>query len=99
MYDKVRAARHGCQSGTITKWNGLGFTQVDDADGEPIEVQMEVNRQGTTRRRAPTFREGLRRVVNGLQPSAFPRLRVNQGVAEDRHRRRKESAPQLNDVR
>jgi len=60
---------------------------------------MEVNRQGTTRRGAPTFREGLRRVVNGFQPSAVPRLRVNQGGAEDLHRRRKESAQQLNDVR
>lgn len=29
---------------------------------------------------APTLREGLRRIVNGFQPSAFPRLRVNQGV-------------------
>jgi hypothetical protein len=48
---------------------------------------------------AETLREGLRRVVKGFQPSAFPRLRVNQGVAEDRHRRRKESAQQLNDVR
>ncbi len=27
---------------------------------------------------APTLREGLRRIVNGFQPSAFPRLRVNQ---------------------
>ena len=31
---------------------------------------------------APTLREGLRRLVNGYQPSAFPRLRVNQGVAD-----------------
>jgi GxxExxY protein len=30
---------------------------------------------------APTLREGLRRIVNGFQPSAFPRLRVNQGVS------------------
>ena len=29
---------------------------------------------------APTLREGLRRIVNGFQPSAFPRLRVNQGL-------------------
>jgi len=29
---------------------------------------------------APTLREGLRRMVNGSQPSAFPRLRVNQGA-------------------
>ena len=29
---------------------------------------------------APTLREGLRRIVNGFQPSAFPRLRVNQTV-------------------
>jgi iron complex transport system substrate-binding protein len=29
---------------------------------------------------APTLRAGLRRLVNGFQPSAFPRLRVNQGV-------------------
>ena len=29
---------------------------------------------------APTLREGLRRMVNGSQPSAFPRLRVNQKV-------------------
>jgi iron complex transport system substrate-binding protein len=29
---------------------------------------------------APTLREGLRRLVNGFQPSAFPRLRVNQRV-------------------
>jgi GxxExxY protein len=29
---------------------------------------------------APTLREGLRRIVNGFEPSAFPRLRVNQGV-------------------
>ena len=27
---------------------------------------------------APTLKEGLRRIVNGFQPSAFPRLRVNQ---------------------
>jgi iron complex transport system substrate-binding protein len=27
---------------------------------------------------APTLKEGLHRVVNGLQPSASPRLRVNQ---------------------
>ena len=27
---------------------------------------------------APTLRDGLRRIVNGYQPSAFPRLRVNQ---------------------
>jgi hypothetical protein len=27
---------------------------------------------------APTLREGLRRIVNGYEPSAFPRLRVNQ---------------------
>jgi hypothetical protein len=27
---------------------------------------------------APTLKEGLRRVVNHLQPSASPRLRVNQ---------------------
>ena len=27
---------------------------------------------------APTLREGLRRIVNGYQVSAFPRLRVNQ---------------------
>jgi GxxExxY protein len=30
---------------------------------------------------APTLREGLRRVVNDFEPSASPRLRVNQGVA------------------
>jgi hypothetical protein len=30
---------------------------------------------------APTLREGLRRIVNGFQPSAFPRLRVNPGVS------------------
>lgn len=30
---------------------------------------------------APTLREGLRRIVNGFQPSVFPRLRVNQGVS------------------
>ncbi len=29
---------------------------------------------------APTLREGLRRIVNGFQPSAFPRLRVNQSL-------------------
>lgn len=29
---------------------------------------------------APTLRDGLRRVVNRYEPSAFPRLRVNQGV-------------------
>jgi GxxExxY protein len=29
---------------------------------------------------APTLREGLRRIVNGFEPSAVPRLRVNQGV-------------------
>jgi iron complex transport system substrate-binding protein len=29
---------------------------------------------------APTLREGLRRIVNRFEPSAFPRLRVNQGV-------------------
>jgi len=29
---------------------------------------------------APTLRQGLRRLVNGFQPSAFPRLRVNQKV-------------------
>ena len=29
---------------------------------------------------APTLQEGLRRIVNGFQPSAFPRLRVNQSV-------------------
>ena len=28
---------------------------------------------------APTLREGLKRVVNGFQPSASPRLRVNKG--------------------
>jgi GxxExxY protein len=27
---------------------------------------------------APTLREGLRRNVNGFEPSAFPRLRVNR---------------------
>jgi iron complex transport system substrate-binding protein len=27
---------------------------------------------------APTLKEGLHRIVNGLQPSASPRLRVNQ---------------------
>src|SRR5215204_236660 len=30
---------------------------------------------------APTLREGLRRVVNDFEPSASPRLRVNQGLA------------------
>jgi hypothetical protein len=30
---------------------------------------------------APTLREGLRRIVNAFQPSAAPRLRVNQGVS------------------
>jgi GxxExxY protein len=29
---------------------------------------------------APTMQEGLRRIVNGYQPSASPRLRVNQNV-------------------
>jgi iron complex transport system substrate-binding protein len=32
---------------------------------------------------APTLREGLRRIVNGFQPSASPRLRVNQRVAAE----------------
>ena len=32
---------------------------------------------------APTLREGLRRIVNGFQPSAFPRLRVNQRFQEN----------------
>ena len=32
---------------------------------------------------APTLRDGLRRIVNGFQPSAFPRLRVNQLLATD----------------
>ncbi len=27
---------------------------------------------------APTLKEGLKRIVNGLEPSASPRLRVNQ---------------------
>jgi iron complex transport system substrate-binding protein len=27
---------------------------------------------------APTFKDGVRRIVNGLDPSASPRLRVNQ---------------------
>lgn len=31
---------------------------------------------------APTLREGLRRMVNGFQPSAFPRLCVNRGAAD-----------------
>ncbi len=35
---------------------------------------------------APTLREGLRRIVNGLQPSAFPRLRVNQRVPGNANR-------------
>jgi iron complex transport system substrate-binding protein len=35
---------------------------------------------------APTLREGLRRIVNGLQPSASPRLRVNQCVAPEPRR-------------
>ena len=38
---------------------------------------------------APTLREGLRRIVNGVQPSASSRLRVNQSAAAaargDRH--------------
>jgi iron complex transport system substrate-binding protein len=29
---------------------------------------------------APTLRDGLRRLVQGYQPSAFPRLRVNQDL-------------------
>jgi hypothetical protein len=33
---------------------------------------------------APTLREGLRRIVHGFQPSAYPRLRVNQGLAGER---------------
>jgi GxxExxY protein len=33
---------------------------------------------------APTLREGLRRIVNGFEPSAFPRLRVNQSRRVDR---------------
>ena len=32
---------------------------------------------------APTLREGLRRLVNGFQPSASSRLRVNQRVAAE----------------
>jgi len=32
---------------------------------------------------APTLREGLRRIVNGLQPSASSRLRVNQHIAAE----------------
>jgi len=34
---------------------------------------------------APTLREGLRRIVNGFEPSAFPRLRVNQGVPANKN--------------
>jgi iron complex transport system substrate-binding protein len=30
---------------------------------------------------APTLKEGLRRIVNNLSPSASPRLRVNQTPA------------------
>jgi iron complex transport system substrate-binding protein len=33
---------------------------------------------------APTLREGLHRIVNGLVPSASPRLRVNQAVVQHR---------------
>ena len=29
---------------------------------------------------APTLPEGLRRIVNGFEPSAFPRLRVNRNA-------------------
>ncbi len=29
---------------------------------------------------APTLKEGLKRIVNGLEPSASPRLRVNQNI-------------------
>jgi GxxExxY protein len=32
---------------------------------------------------APTLREGLRRIVNGFQPSASPRLRVNRPRGPD----------------
>jgi GxxExxY protein len=31
---------------------------------------------------APTLKEGLHRIVNGLTPSASPRLRVNQTPTE-----------------
>ena len=33
---------------------------------------------------APTLKDGLHRIVNGLMPSASPRLRVNQKTAEYR---------------
>lgn len=35
---------------------------------------------------APTLKEGLHRVVNNLQPSASPRLRVNQPPAQSHDR-------------
>ena len=34
---------------------------------------------------APTLREGLRRIVNGFEPSAIPRLRVNRGAPSHTH--------------
>jgi GxxExxY protein len=33
---------------------------------------------------APTLKEGLHRIVNGLVPSASPRLRVNQAIVQHR---------------
>jgi len=48
---------------------------VDDITGAIIEA-------------APALRDGLRRIVDGFQPSAFPRLRVNQtypGNAQGSH--------------
>ena len=33
---------------------------------------------------APTLKDGLHRIVNGLAPSASPRLRVNQAIVQHR---------------
>ena len=51
------------------------------ARAEPTYLKLTNRRVGLVINfGAPTLREGLRRIVNGFQPSAFPRLRVNQRV-------------------